>query len=163
MYVCSSLYWFQVKTSQCTQTPEAHLKLSWNKKRLQMFCLSLFTYLSKTPLEFLACHRFSNQTQHCVAPVWGKPSSQVVLISQKTGKKEGGNEKQVSYSNFYKLVCFSAGALILPQRQKATPVPQHSVREWVDNTPPVLHRTAAQESWIQMWHQLRECCVANLQ
>lgn len=35
------------------------------------------------------------------------------LISQKTGKKERENEKEVAlYSNFYQLVCFSAGALI---------------------------------------------------
>lgn len=156
MYVCSSLYCFQVETSQCTQGPEVHLKLSWNIKMLQMFCQSLFTYLSKTPLEFLACDRLSNQTQHCVVLVWGKPASRVVgytcLTSVRKQGRKGGKMENKWYGSLLQFlqacVLFSRNTDFY-HKSKRLHQCHSSQRDFdnstgVDNASPLLHRTATE-------------------
>lgn len=111
------------------------LSFSWNSAETQKCML-------KCPMCFLKVYSSISPNSSGVSSLWQtfKPDTELCraclreasisssrlqlfdLVSEETGKKEGEKWKtsdMVLYSNFHKLVCFSAGPLISPAETKS--------------------------------------------
>lgn len=122
------------------------LSCSWNSAEIQKYVL-------KCPTRFLKVYSSISPNSSWVSSLWQtiKPDAEFCgaclredsisgsrlqlfdLFSQETGKKEEKNEEQVlgwSTAIFTSLCAFQQERWFLPQRQKAIPAPQHSMRVW---------------------------------